>query len=157
MTTSVYLRQHVIPAAYALLPPRMASREATAMLLAIAMQESRCDARRQIRGPARSWYQFERRGLAGVMTHAASAGPLHAAQIALRYPTDDLEMLYAAVEHNDVLATVCARLLLWTLPQAMPGPVDTEAGWQAYIDAWRPGKPRRASWDMYFAESWSRV
>lgn len=156
MTTSGYLRDHVLPTAYALLPPSMQSPQATALLLTIALQESRCEARRQVDGPARGFWQFEIGGVRGVCAHPATAEPLRLATIALREscePTD----VYVALEHNDVLAAVCARLLLWTLPQALPPSTDPEAGWQRYVSAWRPGKPRRSTWDSYFAQAWEAI
>jgi hypothetical protein len=153
VTTSAYLRHHVIPAAYDLLPPQMASPEATAMLLAIAFQESRCYARCQVKGPARSFYQFELGGVTGVMKHGASARPLVVALQTLAYPNDALT-IHEAMAHNDVLATVCARLLLWTLPSPLPAKHDPEAGWQTYIKAWRPGKPHRHSWDLAYHNGW---
>jgi hypothetical protein len=155
VTTSAYLRDHVIPAAYAILPPKMASREATALLLAIALQESRCDARCQHGGgPAHGFWQFERGGVAGVMKHGASARPFAEACLALRYPLD-LDRVYRAIEHNDVLAAVCARLLLWTLPAPLPAAGQAEEGWRAYLSAWRPGKPHRDTWDAHFASAWA--
>src|SRR5690606_12018619 len=59
----------LIEAGLALLPEPDSSREARAMLLAIALQESRFMHRRQIGGPARGYWQFEVGGVRGVMTH----------------------------------------------------------------------------------------
>ena len=44
------------------LPDRMLSDEAVTMMLAIGYQESRFEHRRQIRGPARGFWQFEHGG-----------------------------------------------------------------------------------------------
>lgn len=154
--TSTYLRAHVLPAAYAVLPIGMDAPGATAMLIAIALQESKCCHRRQIGGPARSFWQFEMGGVRGVMSHKASKAHLANALEALSYAvTDDATAVYMAIEHNDVLAAVCARLLLWTLPAPLPGRDDAETGWQQYLAAWRPGKPHRDTWDAHFAAAWA--
>jgi len=42
-----------------------------------------------------------------------------------------------------------ARLLLWTLPSALPTTADE--GWTQYLDAWRPGKPHPATWAGHWA------
>src|SRR5690606_38643231 len=73
MDLDVVVEQAIWPA-YALLPSRMDSDRATVMLLAIGLQESRFEHRRQIKGPARGFWQFERgRGVRGVLTHPATA------------------------------------------------------------------------------------
>ena len=137
------LRLGVEPA-LSLLPEAMDSREARVMLIAIAMQESRAIHRVQIGGPARGFWQFERGGgVAGVLRHAASREHAVAACERLGY-APDVGACYTAIADNDVLAGVFARLLLWTLPQALP---DTpEEGWRQYLDAWRPGKPHPGAW-----------
>lgn len=153
--TPQYLHAHVLPAAMSLLPPAMDTTAARAMLLAIALQESRCCHRRQIGGPARSFWQFEIGGVRGVLSHKASKPHVASALAALAYPvTDDATTPYTAIEHNDVLACVFARLLLWTLPSALPGKDDAEQGWQQYLAAWRPGKPHRGSWDQWYGIAW---
>ena len=102
--TPDYLRAHVLPAAYAVLPKAMQSPAATAMLIAIALQESKCCHRRQLGGPARGLWQFELGGLRGVLSHKASKPHLANALEALSYPvTDDATVPYVAIEHNDVL------------------------------------------------------
>lgn len=158
MTTTDYLLRHAIPAAYALLPAKMASPAATAMLLAIALQESRCCHRRQLGGPARGFYQFEVGGVRGVLRHPASKPHIANALAALSYPvTDDATTPYVAIEHNDVLASAFARLLLWTDAQPLPAHDEAEAGWQLYLRTWRPGKPHRATWDAFYQQAWTLV
>jgi hypothetical protein len=143
-----------LPAAYALLPPEMASAEATAMLLAIGLQESRFQYRRQIGGPAHGFWQFELGGLSGVLTHHATATPLAQVLQVLHYePT----YVFPALADNDVLAACVARCLLWTDPRDLPGPNDTTQAWDLYQGLWRPGRPHRATWDANFAEGWQRT
>jgi len=162
VTTLDYLAHVAIPAAYALLPPQMSSREATAMLLAIALQESKCQHRVQVGGPAHGFYQFERGtkasrgGITGLMLHKSSKPHLRLACETLRY-TLSAPAIYEAITHNDVLATVCARLLLWTLPDALPTQAQTQKGWTQYEAAWRPGKPHPATWANHFATAWRAV
>ena len=55
---------------------RVDSPEAELLLLAIALQESGCTHRAQIKGPARGYWQFERGGgFAGILAHPRT-GPL---------------------------------------------------------------------------------
>lgn len=155
MTTLQYVHARVIPAAYALLPPEMASPQATALLLAIALQESRCEKRRQMgNGPARSFWQFEEGGgVAGVIAHHKSRQPLGVALVTLQYPVF-APTLHAAMEHNDVLAAVFARLLLWTDPKPLPLRDEPDRGWDVYARTWRPGKPHPQTWRACYAEAW---
>jgi hypothetical protein len=146
----------IYKATCALLPSALDSQEGKAMLIAIAMQESRWDERRQIGGPARGFWQFELGGIRGVLNHKSS-------QPIIRNVLDRLDYnyapdtSYAAIEHNDVLAFAYARCLLWTLPAPLPRRTESEEGWEQYISAWRPGKPHRATWDGYFRQAWEIV
>lgn len=156
--TPQFLHAHVLPAAFALLPTAMNTPAARAMLIAIALQESRCCHRRQVGGPARGFWQFEISGVRGVLSHKASKPHLANVLAVLAYPvTDDATTPYTALEHNDVLAGVFARLLLWTLPGSLPGPDAADEGWRQYIDGWRPGKPHRETWDAYWGMAWAIV
>lgn len=151
MTTLDYLHRSVIPAAYTLLPPAMNSPNATMILLAIAMQESKAAHRRQVGGPAHGFFQFEQNGgVRGVLTHQASRGPIAAVLGTLRYP-GTVAACYMAIEDNDVLAVCFARCLLWTLPRPLPALGDLDGMWADYLDAWRPGKPHRDAWPTNFA------
>lgn len=153
--------RYLIPAAYDVLPSVMNSPKATAMLLSIGLQESKFRERRQVGGgPARGAFQFERGGgVKGVVTHADTRDALRAALVALRYENaiGQTVLLYQAIEHNDILAVVFARLLLWTLPASLPGCDDFEGSWQQYKNAWRPGKPHRDTWNDNYALAWSIV
>lgn len=158
MTTIDYLFRRVIPAAFDLLPPKMRSPQATAMLLAIALQESGAKHRRQVGGPARGFWQFERAGVAGVRQHSATHDHLAAAMVTLRYaPTSTTANLQQALADNDVLACVFARLLLWTLPDALPASNEPAIAWHQYISAWRPGKPHPSVWPSVYRAAWEIV
>lgn len=143
----------IYKATAALLPPVMDSPEAKAMLMAIAMQESRFDERRQIGGPARGFWQFEKGGLRGVLEHKESKPLIYSVLDRLDYD-HSLLTSYTAIEHNDVLAFAYARCLLWTLPDPLPGQTEAAEGWRQYIEAWRPGKPHRGTWDAFYQQAW---
>lgn len=150
------LIQNAIAPALRLLPAKMDSDAAIAMLVGIALQESRLAHRRQVNGPARGYWQFEQGGgVRGALTHPASRLHIRSVLAALDYDiTADAADCYLAIEHNDILAACFARLLLWTLPDKLPAQTAPGSGWSQYIAAWHPGKPRRASWDGYFADAW---
>ena len=143
-----YIHDHIFPAAFAFLPKKMDSTEARTMLLAIGLQESRFEHRKQIGGPARGFWQFEKGGgVVGVFRHRASKLYAVSATRELGYFDTDATV-YEAIQHNDVLACVFARLLLWTLPQALP--TTQEKAWGQYIEAWRPGKPHYETWGAFY-------
>lgn len=145
-----------LPAGLDLLPARMDSREARAMLLACALQESGFRHRRQVGGPARGWWQFEPIGVRGVLEHPASRTTAERVCELLRYPPDP-GALYEAIEHNDALACAFARLLLWRLPQRLPTRGESDYAWSQYIDCWRPGRPHRERWDDNYRAAWESV
>lgn len=157
-----HILQFTVPAAYALLPPKMQSPRATAMLLAIGFQESRFTERRQIGGPARGFWQFEAGGgVKGVLEHPSTADVIADVLEQLEYSTTvspaGVTLRHLAIEHNDTLAFCFARCLLWTVPGALPGPGEADLGWVQYIAGWRPGRPHRATWDAFYAEAWMLV
>jgi hypothetical protein len=145
------IRQVMLPAAYGLLPSVMASPNATRMLMAIGWQESRFEHRTQLKnGPARGFWQFELGGgVIGVMAHHRSKPHAIAALEALQYPGGyPPHAIHSAIQHNDLLAAVFARLYLWTSP--LPIATTEREAWQQYLGLWRPGKPHEASW----SEAW---
>lgn len=156
--TPALLLSLVIDPALSLLPSKMTSTEARALLVAIALQESGLRHRRQLGGgPARGWWQFERDGgVAGVIAHHATRPTIGAVLETLRYPVY-AEACHTAIEHNDILAACFARCLLWTLPRRLPTKHDPEGGWLAYLAAWRPGKPHPGTWNSYHAVAWDVV
>jgi hypothetical protein len=155
VTISTFLTTGIFPA-MTLLPTRMGARAAEVMVVAIALQESRLKYRRQIKGPARGYTQFERGGVLGVLNHPISRPHALAVCEALDVaPTVD--GVYEAIEFNDVLCAAFSRLLLYTLPWALPGPDAGEEGWRQYLAAWRPGKPHRGTWDEFYRQAWRGV
>jgi hypothetical protein len=133
-----------IDAALALLPRAMTSDAARVMLYTIGLQESRFAHRRQIVGgkpigPAKGFWQFERGGgCKGVVNHAASRFWMH--QVCQRQGVPfNATALWHQIEHDDALAAVAARLLLFTDPKALPAVDDAAGAWLLYLRTWRPG------------------
>lgn len=155
MTPANFLRTAVDPA-LALLPDRMTSLEARAMIVAIALQESALVHRRQFAGTARSYLQFEIPGIEGVLTHEGTWAYARGACV-------DLDVLptapgiYIAMEYQDVLACAFARLLLWTHTHPLPQASDADEAWMQYLGLWRPGKPRPERWAANFRNAWQAV
>lgn len=155
-----HILHYTAPAAYSLLPPAMHSMAATSFVIAAGLQESRFKTRRQMgAGTALSFWQFERAGVQGVLTHARSKAHVEAALRALCYGglVREASACHRVIEHHDTLAFVLARLLLWTLPVALPQRSDVETAWTQYLDLWRPGKPHPETWAGFFADAWDYV
>lgn len=156
MTLPDVIRIAINPA-MALLPSRMDSVQARAMLLAIGLQESEFQYRRQLNGPARGYFQFERLGgVQGVMKHHATSAIAAEVTRRLDYPFQ-VDVLYDAIENNDVLATCFARLLLWTIPAPLPEELEDDIGWEQYLSGWRPGRPHPNRWPSRYAAAWVAV
>lgn len=162
--TLAEIRASAIAPALELLPAQMTSPEAVVMLLAIGLQESRFQHRRQLvgrpprpAGPATGFWQFERGGgVTGVLSHRASRDHAHAlcrSRDVIAAPAE----VWVALQHDDVLAAGFARLLLWTDPHRLPPLGDAQAAWDLYIRTWRPGKPHRQTWDALYAQALREV
>lgn len=154
MTLQDVLRDMIDPA-LALLPERMSSPAAKAMLLAIGLQESRFKHREQIGGPARGFWQFEQGGgVRGVLFHTASRD--YATSLCQdRNVWPNARGVYLGLAKDDVLAAGFARLLLWTDPK--PLPTNADDAWKLYLRTWRPGKPHRHTWDAFYQQAQEAV
>lgn len=157
--TPEFFIEHALAPALKLLPAKMDTPAARAMVVAICLQESRLQHRRQINGPARGYAQFEQGGgVRGVLTHPASQPHIQAVLAALDYgPNTGADECYIAIEHNDILAAAFARLLLWTLPGHLPARNAPGIAWSQYVSAWRPGKPHRDTFDAFYEQAWEVV
>lgn len=128
---------------------------AARFLLAIALQESGLAHRRQVvaggaeAGPAASWWQFEQGGgCKGVLTHPSAAPRM--LKVCEAYGVQPTPAaLWEAMRFQDIVAAAAARLLIYTLPSALPETAD--AGWSQYVSAWRPGKPKPDTWAANWA------
>lgn len=168
MTPELLLKTAIIPA-LGMLDSKLDTPAARAMLIAIALQETGLRARRQMLeardhwweskpGKGHGFWQFERDGATrGVMVrHAAASAIVLPVIDALLYPRDPYAV-HEALIHNDVLACVLARALLYSVPDALPGPNDPEKGWVQYVSAWRPGKPHVEPWANNYRIAWEAV
>lgn len=155
-----YVEQVVIPATMRLLPTKMDSPSARVMLLAIGLQETRFEHRHQVGGgPAHGFWQFEKgggvRGVRGyIFSHAETKELAKQTLLKIGYRDATEEERFIAIEHNDILACMFARLLLWTHPDPLPKEGEKKKGWKQYLDTWRPGKPREETWDDFFDLAW---
>lgn len=135
-----------IDQAFQLLPAKMDSKAARIILAAIGYQESDgYKTRIQYgNGPARSFWQFERGGIKGVMLHKASARL--AMEICEKRDVDfNSELIWKAMETDDVLGAAFARLLMYTDPKELP--TNQNDAWEMYAKRlWRPGKPHPKKW-----------
>lgn len=140
-----------IESAFQLLPVKMDSPNARVILAAIGYQESD-GYRTRVQygnGPARSYWQFEKGGIKGVMLHKSSARL--ALEICEKRGVDfNSDLIWKAMETDDVLGASFARLLMYTDPGALPDNADD--AWDMYAKRlWRPGKPHPDKWPA----SWS--
>ena len=135
----------VIAPALSVLPMTMDSPEARLILLAIGRQESGFAARHQVNGPACGLWQFERNGVLGVMHGAATSSYAYNACIKSGVLWGSTSIL-AALQQDDELACIFARLLLWSDPRPLPEIGDVLGAWNLYERTWRPGMPSYSRW-----------
>ena len=150
------LKNNIIPAALSLLPPKMDTPEARAMLVAIALQESALRHRRQVGGPAKGLWQWELPQVGLVLRHDV-IGPLACGVLAALIYTEGNsphEHLHDAMQHNDILACAFSRLLLWPDAAPLPKQGDVQGSLATYLRVWRPGKPHPEKWPANWAAAW---
>lgn len=128
-----------------LIADRFVSVEARILLLAIGLQESEFKHRKQIGGPAHSFWQEEPNGIRAVMHNEITKPYLQCVCAAMGIEFN-LDEIYHEVVHNDELACVVARLILYADPHKLPEVGDQDGAWACYLFNWRPGKPRPADW-----------
>jgi hypothetical protein len=63
------------------------------------------------------------------------------------------DAIYRALDTDDVLAAGVARLMLFTDPKRLPSVTDVDGAWALYLRTWRPGKPRRDSWNAFHEQA----
>ena len=132
-----------------------ASDSARVLVTAIAGQESRWAARRQIGGPARSYWQFEQGGgVAGLFRVTPRQLGTVCAACDVAY---DAATVFEAMTWHDMLACSMARLLLWSDPVPLPAVGDKQAAWQCYLRCWRPGTPHPESWAGVYDQSLAAI
>ena len=150
----------IIHDALILLPTEMYTPEAVVSLLAIGLQESRFEHRRQLVGnppkpigPAKGLWQFEKLGgCKGVVNHLASRYWMSRVCDHRKVPFN-ATAIWNAIEIDDILAAAAARLLLFTDSRKLPLVGDEKAAWNLYMRTWRPGKPHRATWSEMYSQA----
>lgn len=148
---------HIVVPALKMLPAQMDTDRARVLLLAIAGQESNLAHRFQVvagrpgvKGPARSLWQAELGGgYAGVLRHEATA-EMARTVCELRGVQPTPMGVWTAIESDDELACVFARLLLWTDPKPLPDVGDITGAWMTYLRVWKPGKPHISRWKRHY-------
>lgn len=124
--------------------------EARVMLVAIAGQESNWQYRKQVGGPARSFWQFEEGGgVHGVLNHPSSQDKIITVCNALLI-SPSVSEVYEAMAWNDLLAAAMARLLLYTDAASLPPLGAQQEAWDYYLRNWRPGAPHPESWPRVY-------
>lgn len=129
------------------------SEEAYVLAVGIGYQESGFVHRRQVGGPARGYWQFEKGGGVWNVLNAAAA-KAHMLHICHLYdvPANAVDV-FEALAWNDPLAAAAARLNLWCDPNKLPKVGDVQGAWDYYIRVWRPGMPHRHTWDANYAKA----
>lgn len=153
------------------------SKECLQMALAIGLQESGFNVRRQYgNGPAASFWQMERGGgIKGVMNHPASRVSAKVLCRARGVGFSQMEIWQAMQDDSlaaDELGAGFARLLLLTDPRQLPAlddpgsteligptgaPTYPKGGWGYYRWNWRPGKPHPQTWHGHWARALAYV
>ena len=152
-----WIAQYALPGAFSLLPAKMDTPEARALVLAICLEESSLKHRRQIRGPARGIAQFERIAVTNALEHPMMRPHLLQAMEAMLYSGIGDYELHDVITHNDTMALVLARLNLWPDPRPLPGRHEPDAGYAYYLRVWRPGKTSPASWFDNWQQAWQAI
>jgi hypothetical protein len=150
------LKNNIIPAALSLLPPKMNSPEAKALLTAICLQESGFKHRQQVGGPAKGLWQWELPQVGLVLRHDV-VGPLARDVLAALVYTEGSsphESIHDAMQHNDILQCAFSRLLLWPDAAPLPKQGDVQGALATYLRVWRPGKPHPEKWPANWAAAW---
>jgi hypothetical protein len=119
------------------------------LLLVTAGQEGDWRYRRQMGGPARSFWQCEQGGaVADVMARCPTQLRNLCTYLAIDY---DKNTIFEAMAWNDTLAVGIARLEYWLDPKPLPAIGDVDGSWDYYLKNWRPGAPRPKDWPSYYA------
>jgi hypothetical protein len=164
MTAAEFYAQKLVPSLDAIgkfAPELTRNRDSEALMLAIAGQESDWTAMHQVGGPANGPWEFEPNGVKAVYNHSVCGPILRGALKALGMGNALPETLYQeiATEAGTVLATLLARLLLWSSPARLPvaGLGQMRISFLYYENCWRPGKPDLTRWNVVYPQALSAV
>lgn len=146
------IRRTAIEPALRLLPEGMGGARAEVMLLAIGLQESGFVQRRPDIGPERGfWRARPDDDMVGIVLRHPFSAPLAVAACDARRVPPIEERVFAALEHDDVLAAAFARLLLHSEGERLPPVGEVADAWTLYCRIWRPAQEQRQSWDRSYA------
>jgi len=149
-------KNYIYPAAMELLPEKMNSPEAKALLTAICLQESGFKHRKQIGGPALGFFMWELPQVGLVLRHEV-IGPMALkvlADLAYSVGAPPFENIHAAMQHNDVLQCAFSRLMLWPDAAPLPQRGDVQGSLATYLRVWKPGRPHPEKWPANWAQAW---
>lgn len=152
---AIALADSIMAQTFARMPAHYDSWPARVMIRAIGLQESKFETRQQYHGPARSFWQFERGGISGVLRHAVTYRDSRIL-CAEEGVTASVDGVYDAMLTNDVIGCGFARLLLFTDPEPLPVVGDAAAAWAYYLRLWRPGLPRKETWSGNYERALER-
>lgn len=150
------LKNNIIPAALSLLPEKMDTPEARAILIAIALQETALRDRQQAGGPAKGLWQWELPQVGLVLRHDV-VGPLARDVLAALVYTEGNaphESIHDAMQHNDILQCAFSRLLLWPDAAPLPKRDNVQGSLATYLRVWRPGRPHPEKWPANWSAAW---
>lgn len=150
---------NALGAGLALLPTGFNSPAARVQLIATGLQESRLIYRRQLgadgkpTGPAAGLLQMEQGGgVKGVLTNPQSRSFAAQACTARQVLAEPLAV-WQRLQTDDILAFAFGRLILFCDPNPLPPLNNAAAAWDCYVRNWRPGKPRRDTWDAFYSQA----
>ncbi len=137
--------EQIIEPGLALLPPALNGDDASVLLLATGLQESRFCYRRELGGYGLGYWKLHADKVARVFAHAGCREPLERLCEAVGVECTP-RAVHAALEYNDQLATAITRLLLHTATRRLPAQAHPEQAWLLYLQLWKPALPRHLSW-----------
>lgn len=131
------------------------SDKASVLVMTIAGQEGNWQHRRQIGGPARSFWQFEKfGGVAELLQKTPKQLSAICAYLDIPY---DMTTVFEAMAWNDTLSCAMGRLLVWQDPKSLPEIGDKDGSWAYYLRNWRPGAPHPAAWPALYDKAVAAV
>lgn len=128
--------------------PTQSPTQAQVLLIAIAGQETAWEARTQLYGPARGFFQAEFGGhVARVFDHASGRMKDICQELVVPFSRSDV---YQTIAWNDVLACAIARIALLLDREPLPQLGEIDEAWAYYLRVWAPGKPDRSRWGTVY-------
>lgn len=153
MNLHLLIRECINPA-LEFLPANFDSLNARILMGATCIQESDLIYRRQVKGPAVSFAQFERIGIKDVLERPTSAKlAAEACKFHNTAPTVNAVYERFKTPEGDILAMIFTRLNYWNNTKPLPqfnSRSSEPLFWDYYKTTWRPGKPHLDRWPRSF-------